>query len=109
MDSRSFLGIETRPSFGSGSTTARPRMYSLQKAACERLKILSFDLTCSLWRSHSSKVYISRQGVKMSFFTTNLMSPSAGIKDLNGAGKTTLPLSSIFDVYSPINVIMSCR
>ena len=43
----------------------------------------------------------------MSFLRTKRMSPSAGNTDLNAEGKTILPLSSVFAVYSPMNVIIS--
>ena len=81
-------------------------MYSLQKSACFLLKKLSRDFTSSDCLSHSRKVYISRQSVKISFLMTNLRSSPEGMTLLKADGKTSLPLSSTLTVYSPMNVVI---
>ena len=101
--------MEIRPTLESGSTMARSRVYLLQKAAWARLNGFNDLFISSDCRSHSSRVNISRQSSKMSFLTTNFIGESEGSRALNGEGKTILPLSSIFAVYSPMNLIIGFK
>ena len=61
----------------------------------------------SLWRCHSSKVYISRHLEWISLWRTKRMSAPSGIWLFRPDGKTTRPLSSTFEEYVPINDIIT--